>query len=123
MMEQEEILTAFEGELKQIQIYLFDLLGTKQKIRNLFGFLGAREINWHTELLVSEKIKIRDHIREHKNEILNKLGAQVEKKTQEAVSRIYTTILQNIYQSLENYVEGLTPYYVRGAADVKNGRN
>ena len=123
MMEQEEILTAFEGELKQIQIFLFDLLGTKQKIRNLFGFLGAREISWHTELLVSEKIKIRDHIREHKNEILNKLGAQVEKKTQEAVSRIYTTILQNIYQSLENYVEGLTPYYVRGAADVKNGRN
>ena len=122
-MEQEEILTAFEGELKQIQIYLFDLLDTKQKIRNLFGFLGAREIGWHTELLLSEKTRIRDHIREHKNEILNKLGAQVESKTQEAVSRIYATMMQNIHQSLKNYMEGLTPYFVRGAADVKNGRN
>lgn len=122
-IEQKEVLTAFEGELKQIQIYLFDLLDTKQKIRNLFGFLGAREIGWHTELLVSEKIRIQEHIRDHKNDILNKLGIQVEEKTQEAVTRIYTTIFQNIDQSLENYMEGLTPYFVRGAADVKNGRN
>ena len=122
-MQQEEILTAFEGELKQIQIYLFDLLDTKQKIRNLFRFLGSREIGWNTELSKEEKIKIQDHIKRHKQEILNKLGTQIDSKTQEAVSRIYTTILQNIYQSLEDYIEGLTPYFIRGATDVKNGRN
>ncbi len=122
-IEQEDILTAFEGELKQIQIYLFDLLDAKQKIRNLFGFLGAREIGWHTELMTNEKIKIQIHIKEHKQDILSKLKAQIESRTQEAVSRIYTTMMQNIYQSLESYMEGLTPYFVRGAADVKNGRN
>ena len=102
---------------------MFDLLDAKQKIRNLFGFLGAREIGWHTELMTNEKIKIQIHIKEHKQDILSKLKAQIESRTQEAVSRIYTTMMQNIYQSLESYMEGLTPYFVRGAADVKNGRN
>lgn len=122
-IEQEDILTAFEGELKQIQIYLFDLLDIRQKVRNLFVFLGAKEIRWHTKLSISEKKGIQNHIKEHKNEILNKLGAQIESKTQEAVIRIYETMIQNMNRSLEIYIEGLTPYFVRSAADVKNGRN
>lgn len=122
-MEQEDILTAFEGELKQIQIHLYDLLSIKQKIQNFLFFFGLRKIRWNTELSASEKIEIQNHIKEHKQEILNKLGIQVELSTQGAVSRIYTTIIQNIDESLEIYIEGLTPYFVRSAADVKNGRN
>ncbi len=113
----EEILTAFGGELGQITVTLNNLLGLRQRMRNFFHFLGMREISWQTVLTPEEKRKIKDHVRENKPGIMSGLSAQIAEKTQTAVNRIYDTMLENTDRSLDAYMEGLMPYFVRSAAE------
>ncbi len=120
---QEDILTAFKGELEQITVSLNDFLGFKEKASNFFSFFGAKTFNWDTTLEQSEKRKIKENVENRKDEILGNLSQQIRQKTQKAESRVYDTIMQNINQSLEKYMESLTPYFVKEAANVKNERN
>ena len=68
-------------------------------------------------LTPEEKRKIKDHVRENKPGIMSGLSAQIAEKTQTAVNRIYDTMLENTDRSLDAYMEGLMPYFVRSAAE------
>lgn len=119
-IEQGDIISAFEGNLNQIRIYLDDLLTFKTKACNLLSFLGFRKISWNTALTRAEKIDIQTHITEHKMIILAKLKPQIEEETKEVASYVYQTILRNTDDSLEVYMDGLMPYFVREVSNVKD---
>lgn len=110
----EDILTAFSGQLQSINVSLWNMLGTGQKVAKVLSFLGFRNININTELTQEEKRKIQSSIRDNKFAILEDLKTQVIEKTKEAREQIYNTMLHNIDKSLEAYMEDLTPYFVKG---------
>lgn len=117
-IQQDDILTAFSGQLPPIHLYLREILTTGQKLANKFSFinfLGLKRTEWDTVLTSEEKRKIRDRIKENKTVILADLRQkQVPQVTANAESCIYDTIMQNIDRSLEVYMESLTPYFVKG---------
>lgn len=117
-IQQDDILTAFRGQLPPIILSLGEILTTGQKLANLLSFInfaGFKRIQWDTILTGEEKEKIRERIKDNKAGILSDLRQkQIPKITENAESYIYDAIMNNIDRSLDAYMEELTPYFVKG---------
>lgn len=129
-IQERDIINAFKGKISGIKIYMGDLLGAKLKLTSFFGrfnFLSRKfrlkKIDLDTALTNEEKKQIQTHVRENKSGILKNIVPQISKNTEGAISEIYKTLIDNIDNTLDTYIEGLMPYFVEEAANVKNGRN
>lgn len=105
-IQRDDILTAFIGQLPSIDCPLKNMLSLGQKL--------LKKINLTTELTQKEKEKIQKNTKNNKNAIRKDLWQQITVKTEHARKQIYNTMLHGIDESLEVYMESLTPYFVKG---------
>ena len=109
-IEQYEVLTAFKGQMRAKTVYSKIIINMWKRVTGLFKSENLGE----TILTTEEKRKVSERVKANKWSIVNDLGQnQIPNLTAEAERYIYNTIMQNINNSLEDYIEGLTPYFLR----------
>ncbi len=107
---QSDIIDSFQGDLSKIKIRLRSLLPFGMRL----GFFGiGKTVTWDTVLTREEKKKIQIYILSHKNSVMGRLSDEISDKTHNVKKNLYQTIVSNMDQQLEEYMESLTPYFIQ----------
>ena len=117
-IKQTDILASFGNCLRQIKTKPKNMFGAMQRMKNYFGTKNA--ISPDKKLTSAERQTIQNRIKKRKADIKEDLKLQIEAETTGLESLLYHTMTENINNSLEAYMDGLMPYFVREAADVAN---
>jgi hypothetical protein len=122
-VKQDDIISAFQEDLRKVRIKLKNVLGTVQNLRNFLSripFIEVKTIDWDTKLSPDEKARIRDGVLHNKAKTMNSLSGDIESKIVSVKENIYNTLLENVDCTLEEYMKGLAPYFVRRYVDGKD---